>query len=83
MTCCALGDQDAILGHVASRGDRIPRGANKTRSGGGCQQAASDVFELGITNNLANALEHIARADPGLVPAICATLAAIGDHRAI
>jgi hypothetical protein len=22
MTCCALGDQDAILGHVASRGDR-------------------------------------------------------------
>jgi len=23
MTCCALGDQDAILGHVASRGDRI------------------------------------------------------------
>lgn len=23
MTCCVLGDQDAILGHVASRGDRI------------------------------------------------------------
>lgn len=23
MTCCALGDQDAMLGHVASRGDRI------------------------------------------------------------
>ena len=22
MTCCALGDQDAILGHVAWRGDR-------------------------------------------------------------
>jgi hypothetical protein len=29
MTCCALGEQDAILGHVASRGDRFPRGANK------------------------------------------------------
>jgi hypothetical protein len=32
MTCCALGDhddQDAILGHVASRGDRFPRAATK------------------------------------------------------
>jgi hypothetical protein len=29
MTCCALGEQDAILGHVASRGDRFPRVANK------------------------------------------------------
>jgi hypothetical protein len=36
MTCCALGDrddQDAILGHVASRGDRFPRAANKTLAG--------------------------------------------------
>jgi hypothetical protein len=32
MTCCALvdrDDQDAILGHVASRGDRFPRAATK------------------------------------------------------
>jgi hypothetical protein len=29
MTCCALGEQDAILGHVASRGDRFPRGLSK------------------------------------------------------
>jgi hypothetical protein len=29
MTCCALGDQDAILGHVASRGDRFPRACTK------------------------------------------------------
>jgi hypothetical protein len=29
MTCCALVDQDAILGHVASRGDRFPRAATK------------------------------------------------------
>ena len=28
-TCCALGEQDAILGHVASRGDRYPRNPNK------------------------------------------------------
>jgi hypothetical protein len=35
-TCCALGEnQDAILGHVASRGDRNPRAPNKTPAGGG------------------------------------------------
>jgi hypothetical protein len=33
--CCALGEQDAILGHVASRGDRYPRTPNKTPGGGG------------------------------------------------
>jgi hypothetical protein len=37
MTCCALGDrddQDAILGHVASRGDRFPVTRIKTLSSG-------------------------------------------------
>jgi hypothetical protein len=30
MTCCVLSKkQDAILGHVASRGDRNPRSFNK------------------------------------------------------
>jgi hypothetical protein len=33
MTWCALGDQDAILGHVASRGDRFPRPVNRTLAG--------------------------------------------------
>jgi hypothetical protein len=46
-------DQDAILGHVASRGDRIPRAANKTRNGATCQQAAFDVFVLAITTGSA------------------------------
>jgi hypothetical protein len=49
-TCCALGDQDAILGHAASRGDRYPRVANKLLAlyavNDACEQHRHEKFSL-------------------------------------
>jgi hypothetical protein len=46
MTCCALGVQDAILGHVASRGDRFPRAEIKILVG---DRVNSGVQALALT----------------------------------
>jgi hypothetical protein len=56
MTCCALGDQDAILGHVASRGDRFPRTSNKllaVRAVNPVLESGTHSLFLSITNSSA------------------------------
>jgi hypothetical protein len=59
MTCCALGEQDAILGHVASRGDRFPRAVNKSLAADHVNWQRRTLCPVPITNSSASAAQPI------------------------